>query len=395
MMHRTWILFAGWFISVCTLNDAFAQSNWLGDLSSALPRVSPSFPSTTMGSSTMGGSGAWGSSTMPNNGLSFGSTGTRQDWRIGVGIDNRDIGAIVTQVQPGSAAQQAGIVPGDVIVGAGPNRIGLVDGRIIELAEVARNFADNFGRISLLVLDSRSRQLRNVPINMMSTATSLSGSLTLVDNGFLPTDATAVVELRNVSRPFFQVQGGRSTVNVSRQGPYAFSLNVDPRFLDPADQYELQAMIVSRNQVMYSSQPMLLRSTDITRRWDLVLQPANLSAASSGGIVNAGYPSFGSATPSVDLYRELQSLLGRPPMSNEIAAWDTFLRSGNTLASLRQRILSNPQLRSNFGNDSLYIQHVFTNLLQRTPSQAELSYWVSRLGATNSPETVISEMMRQ
>jgi hypothetical protein len=33
----------------------------------------------------------------------------------------------------------------------------------------------------------------------------------------------------------------------------------------------------------------------------------------------------------LDLVRELQSLLGRPPMSNEIAAWDTFLRSGNTL----------------------------------------------------------------
>jgi uncharacterized lipoprotein YbaY len=348
-----------------------------------------------MGGNTLGGNGVWGSTTIPNNGFGLGSTGNRQDWRIGVGIDNRDIGAIVTQVQPGSAAQQAGIVPGDVIVGAGPNRIGLVDGRIIELAEVARNFADNFGRISLLVLDSRSRQLRNVPINMVSTATSLSGSLILADNGFLPTDAIAIVELRNASRPFFEVQGGRATVNVSRQGPYAFSLNVDPRFLAPGDQYELQAMVVSRNQVMYSSQPMVLRSTDVTRRWDLVLQPANLSAASAGGIVNAGYPSFGSAMPSTELFRELQALLGRQPMSNEITAWETFLRSGNTLLNLRQRILSNPQLRSNFGNDTMYIQHVFTNLLSRNPSQAELSFWASRLGATNSPETVISEMMRQ
>jgi uncharacterized lipoprotein YbaY len=394
MMYRMWILFAGWFLSVCALNDAFSQSNWLGDFSSALPRVNPSFPSTTMGSSTLSSGGSLGSSAFPNSGLSLGSTGNRQDWRIGVGIDNRDTGAFVTQVQPGSAAQQAGIIPGDIIVGAGPNRIGLVDGRIIELAEVARNFADNFGRISLLVLDSRSRQLRNVPINMTSTATALSGSIVLSDNGFLPTDAIAIVELRNVSRPFFQVQGGRSTFNVSRQGPFEFSLNIDPRFLDPVDQYELQAMISSRNQVMYTSQRMLMRSTDIARRWDLILQPVGLSTASPGGIVNAGYPSFSSSISQAELARELQSLLGRLPMANEITAWDAFLRNGNTLASLRVRILSNPQLRSNFGNDSLYINHVFTNLFSRAPSQAELSYWMNRLGATNSPETVISEMMR-
>lgn len=394
MMCRMWVLFAGWLLSVCSVTSVFSQSNWLGDLSSALPRVNPSFPSTTMGGSTLGSGGALGTSAFPNNGLSFGSSGNRQDWRIGVGIDNRDTGAIVTQVQPGSAAQQAGIIPGDVIVGAGPSRIGLVDGRIIELAEVARNFADNFGRISLLVLDSRSRQLRNVPINMTSTATALSGSLVLSDNGFLPTDAIAMVELRNVSRPFFQVQGGRSTFNVSRQGPFAFSLNIDPRFLDPLDQYELQAMISSRNQVMYTSQRMTLRSTDIARRWDMVLQPVGLSAASPGGVVNAGYPSFSPSISSAELVRELQSLLGRPPMSNEIAAWDTFLRSGNSLANLRVRILSNPQLRSNFGNDTLYINHLFTNLLSRVPTQAELSYWTTRLAATNSPETVISEMMR-
>lgn len=394
MMYRTWFLFAGWLLAVCAPSDAISQSNWLGDLSSALPKVNPGFPSTTMGGSISGSGGALGASAFPNNGLSFSSSGNRQDWRIGVGIDNRDTGAFVTQVQPGSAAQQAGIIPGDIIVGAGPSRIGLVDGRIIELAEVARNFADNFGRISLLVLDSRSRQLRNVPINMTSTATALSGSLVLSDNGFLPTDTVAIVELRNVSRPFFQIQGGRSAFNVSRQGPFAFSLNIDPRFLDPVDQYELQAMITSRNQVMYASQRVALRSADISRRWDLILQPVGLSAASPGGVINAGYPSFSSSVSSAELVRELQSLLGRPPMANEIAAWETFLRSGNTLASLRVRILSNPQLRSNFGNDSLYINHVFTNLFSRSPSQAELSYWATRLAATNSPETVISEMTR-
>ncbi len=395
MMRRTWFLIAGWFISVCTGTITFGQGNWLGDLSSALPRVNPGLPSTGMSGNMLGSGNVWGTTSVPSGGLSFGSNGIRQDWRIGVGIDNRDIGAIVTQVQQGSAAQLAGIIPGDVIVGAGPSRIGLVDGRIVELAEVARNFADNFGRISLLVLDSRSRQLRNVPINMMSTATSLNGSLILADSGFLPSDAIATIELRNVSRPFFQVQGGRTSFNVSRQGPFAFSLNVDPRFLDPNDQYELQSMITSRNQLIYSSQPTLLRAGDVSRRWDLVLQPSNLSAASTGGIVNAGYPSFGFSTPTVDLVRELQSLLGRQPLSNEITAWDSFLRSGNTLTSLRQRILSNPQLRSNFGNDSLYVQHIFTNMMSRAPSSAELSYWISRLAATNSPDLVIAEMSRQ
>lgn len=386
MTYKTWTVLIGFLLGFTPIAKVSGQSSWLGDLSSAIPRVNPAAPTAT--------GGVWSPSAMPSNGsLGMGTTGIRQDWRIGVVIENRDIGAVVTQVQPGSAAQQAGIAAGDVIVGAGPNRIGFVDGRVVDLAEVARSFADNFGRISLVVLDNRTRQLRNVSVNMMSNATSLSGNLVLQDNGFLPVDAVAIIELRNVTRPFFQVQGGQAMFNVSRQGPFAYSLNIDPRFLDPSDQYELRASISSRGQMLYSSQSSLLRSTDLNRRWDILLQPSNFSTATAGGVVSAAYPSFGS--PTANIVQELQSLLGRQPMANEITAWDSFLQSGNTLQSMRQRILANPQLRSNFGNDAMYIQHVFTNVMGRNPSQTELSFWLTRLRATNSPDTVINEMSRQ
>ncbi|XZE21320.1 YbaY family lipoprotein [Pirellulaceae bacterium SH449] len=386
MTNKTWTLLIGLMLGFTPAADIFGQNSWLGDLSSAIPRVNPAAPTAA--------GGVWSPNAIPSNGsLGMGTTGIRQDWRIGVVIENRDVGAVVTQVQPGSAAQQAGISAGDVIVGAGPNRIGFVDGRVVDLAEVARSFADNFGRISLVVLDNRTRQLRNVSVNMMSNATSLSGNLVLQDNGFLPADAVAIIELRNVTRPFFQVQGGQAMFNVSRQGPFAYSLNIDPRFLDPLDQYELRASISSRGQMLYSTQSTLLRSTDLNRRWDILLQPSNFSTATAGGVVSAAYPSFGSSNPNI--VQELQSLLGRQPMANEITAWDSFLQSGNTLQSMRQRILANPQLRSNFGNDAMYVQHIFTNVMGRNPSQTELSFWLTRLRATNSPDVVINEMSRQ
>jgi uncharacterized lipoprotein YbaY len=386
MTHKTWTVLIGFLLGFIPAVKVSGQSSWLGDLSSAIPRVNPATPTSA--------GGLWSTNALPVSGsLGMGTTGIRQDWRIGVVIENRDVGAVVTQVQPGSAAQQAGISAGDVIVGAGPNRIGFVDGRVVDLAEVARSFADNFGRISLVVLDNRTRQLRNVSVNMMSNATSLSGNLVLQDNGFLPVDAVAIIELRNVTRPFFQVQGGQAMFNVSRQGPFAYSLNIDPRFLDPSDQYELRASISSRGQMLYSSQSSLLRSTDLNRRLDLLLQPSNFSTATAGGVVSAAYPSFGSSTGNI--VQELQALLGRQPMANEITAWDSFLLNGNTLQSMRQRILANPQLRSNFGNDAMYIQHVFTNVMGRNPSQTELSFWLTRLKATNSPEVVINEMLRQ
>jgi uncharacterized lipoprotein YbaY len=375
------VLFAFLFAIGIGLITKPVQGQWLDGFSSALPRVTPLNPSTTGSSWDSGGFAG-------TDGFSFGTM--RQDWRIGVGIENRDIGAVVTQVELGSAAEQAGIMRGDVIVAAGQTRLGLVDNRVVELADVARRSADSFGRISMLVVNQRTG-IRNVIVNMKSTANSFSGTLSLRDAVQLPQGSWAVVELRNATRPFYEVQGGKLNQQVAGYGPYSFTMNVDPRFLNPTDQYEVLAAIYVGNQPAYMSQPIRLRLTDLTQPMNLLLERSNLSAASAGGVVSASYPSFGMNTNG--LAQELQQLLGRPPNANELGAWGEFLRSGNSLLAMRQRILSNPQLRANYSSDAAYLQHVYTVLKGQPPTQRDLIYWIERLRATGLPETVVAEMM--
>ena len=136
-------------ITACIVfgENALAQ-NWADLYAGALPRSSSSFGSSnpTFGAST----------SYPGFGSNPSLTTARRDWKLGVGIQNNDVGAVVTTVAPGSPAQLAGINQGDVIVAAGAARLGIVENRIVELAEEIKRFADSYGRINLVVLDSRS-----------------------------------------------------------------------------------------------------------------------------------------------------------------------------------------------------------------------------------------------
>ena len=119
----------------------------------------------------------------------------RKDWKIGVYLQNTDVGAIVTSVAPGSAGEQAGLEPNDIIVAVAGSRIGNFDNRIVELADEVRRNADQSGRVSLLVLDNRQRTLRSLPISMNSTSTALTGAVATRDRTSLPFGATLTVKL--------------------------------------------------------------------------------------------------------------------------------------------------------------------------------------------------------
>ena len=79
------------------------SSTWVDMLSGALPRST--FPTPSTATPSASSTGNWGAPSYPGGYLN-----TRRDWKLGVGIQNNEVGAIVTTVAPGSAAQQAGTV---------------------------------------------------------------------------------------------------------------------------------------------------------------------------------------------------------------------------------------------------------------------------------------------
>ncbi len=410
-------------IASCSLpTSCFGQASWL-DFSSAIPKVmmpggTPNFNMPSQGfPSTAGFQPSGYSNSNPSNPAGFSPSGfnqggfsgagqmlspARKDWKLGVNIQNTEAGAVITQVAPASAGQQAGLQPNDVIVAVGGSRIGNYDNRIVELADEIRRYTDSMGRVSLLVFNSRQRTLVAMPVSMNSSSSTLTGIVTTRDRSQLPYGATLMVQLQNVSRPYSEIAGGKSVTSADGFGPFSYELHFDPRYIDVRDQYQLNASISVGNQLVYGlPQPLQVDVNNFGQPLNLLLEQANTGqtfanqpnyTGTPGNVVSAGYS--GNMGPNVlnDLF---QKLLGRAPSAAEVVAWQSYLQQGKSINDLQIKLMSNYKFRERFPNDAMYVQQLMTSLTSRAPNQQELAFWTSRLQATGSPEVVVAEILQK
>jgi uncharacterized lipoprotein YbaY len=394
------LLFA-FFLTCLMAQSSFGQS-WLDYTRQALPRVN--IPNMSMNSNLNQPYQNYPNSvpydqSMQNPGAGAMLVPNRKDWKLGVYVQNTEVGAVVTQVAPGSAGQLAGIEPNDVIVAVGGSRVGSFDNRIVELSDEIRRNADPMGRLSLLVLDSRQRTLQSLPITMNSNSTALGGTVVTRDRVQLPYGATLTVQLQNMSQPYYDIAGGKSISRADGVGPFPFELNCDPRYLDPRSQYQLNAVISVNNQILYTlPQPILVDVNNLGRPVSLVLERSGSVAIDASGnnfpgagnVVSVGYPG---ALDNNQMQRLFLDLLNRAPSAREVVAWQAYLQQGNSINDLKVKLLSSAQFRDRFPNDGAYLQQLVTSLSGRVPNQQELAFWMQRLQSTGQTEVVINEML--
>jgi len=406
-----------------------AQS-WLG-FNAAVPKVAPGYG----GGVTVNAPGVapsyppTGFPTASPTGLSSASptlVPTTKQWKLGVVVRNTDLGAIVQTVEPNSAAQTAGIIPGDSIIAVSGTRIGEFDGRVVDIGEEIKRYVDSLGRVPLLIQDSRTRALRASVVTLTSTATALSGSVSLADRGSLPLGSVLTVQLQNLTRPFYEVAGGKTVLKAEGTGPFRFDLFIDPRYLTPSDQYQLTAFVSSNNQVVYNlRQPVLVPVQGLNQLYNLVLDrpymppPASVATtpnsfpansfpansfttnslpASGGGVVTASLPAAPSLPGQVStdaLNQVFVSLLGRQPSSRELIAWQDYMQQGHTLNDVAAKIMASPQFRERYATDQAYVQQVIQTLTGKLATSNDVNYWVGRMTALGSPEKMIAELTAQ
>ncbi|MFN7733606.1 MAG: YbaY family lipoprotein [Pirellula sp.] len=333
-----------------------------------------------------------------------------RNWKLGVYVRNSDLGAVVQTVEPGSASQAAGIVPGDIIVAVSTSRIGEFDGRVVDIGDEIRRFVDPYGRVSLLIQDGRTRALRATVVTLSSTSTRMTGTINVSDRGILPVGTVLTVQLQNRNKPFYEIAGGKTMMRAEGTGPFAFELNLDPRYIDPADQYQLTAFLSWNNQVIYSMPtPVVIPASGLNQNFALMLDRGSYlpganasslawSANPTGNVVTAGYagsPNLPGAVNLDALTQVFVTLLGRQPTSREILAWQSYMQQGHSLNEVTARIMASSQYRDRFTNDSAYMQQVLQTLTGKLPNATEVGYWVSRLQALGSPERVIAEILAQ
>ncbi len=397
--------------------SCFAQATWL-DFTSAIPKVlmpggAPNYNSPSTGfPSTSGYSSTPYSPLNPTNSSVFSPNGyggsgpmlapARKDWKLGVYVENTDVGAVITQIAPGSAGQQAGLQPNDIILAVGGTRIGSFDNRIVELADEIRRNTDALGRVSLLVFNSRQRTIASLPVSMNSSSSTLAGTVTTRDRSQLPYGSTLMVQLQNVSKPYYEIAGGKSVTRADGFGPFGFELHFDPRYIDPRDQYQLTASIFVGNQIMYGlPQPIGVDVNNLGQSINFTLEQANgqafgipgqttYSPGIPGNLVNTGIPGTFGPNALNELFFQL---LGRAPSSREVVAWQSYLQQGNSINDLKVKLMSSSQFRERFSNEAAYVQQLITSLMNRAPNQQELAYWMTRMQATGSPELVINEIL--
>ncbi len=181
-----------------------------------------------------------------------------RNWPLGATGTNSDTGVIVRQVIPNSIAAQNGINVGDTIVCVGGAQVGRVGNQVFDVTEEINRRADARGRVSLVVQDSRSLQLRPIRMRLNDPQTSPQGGLSgtlFVNSGQLPPNAIATVQLENVDRPYFVVRNGQISFRPAafNGGRIPFVLNYDPGYISAGDRYRVRATITSNGRTIYDT----------------------------------------------------------------------------------------------------------------------------------------------
>lgn len=429
-MKNQWII-AGMsfaFAHLMGTNSFVHGQSWLG-FNAAVPKVAPGY-GTTGAVATPGTYGAPGGTvaapgTLPTAAVPSLVPASRT-WKLGVVVRNTDTGAVVQTVEPGSAAQAASIVPGDVILAVSGTRIGEFDGRVVDIGEELKRYVDGYGRVSLLMQDSRTRALRSSVVTLQATSTALTGSASVADLSSLPAGSVLTVQLQNASKPFVEVAGGKSVLRAEGSGPFQFQLHIDPRYLDTRDVYQLSGWVSWNNQVIYQlRQPVVVSPANLAQPVALILERAATSVAvngtsvppgtfpglttpvstplstqSNGGTntVTASYPVSPALPGAVNtdaLNQVFVSLLGRQPSSRELIAWQSYMQQGHTLNDVAAKIMATPQFKERYATDALYVQQVIQTLTGKLPTSNDVTYWVGRLQTLGSPEKMIAELLAQ
>lgn len=316
-----------------------------------------------------------------------GPTAENREWHLGVRGDNSEVGVRVREVSPGSAAARARIEPGDIIISVAGYQVGLVDGRLYDLAEEINRRADPQGVTTLLVQDHRNYGLASVRVQLDDSRQALKGRLVIRPSRPLPSDALVSVQIENVTRPYYQVRHGQSTFRPNASGDIPFEIAYDPTYIYPEDSYQVRAVITSGGRTIYDTpQPQRV----ITRGNPSQVQ-LQLVSVRGGGTITAGYPNYNEIDNRLILM--FRQYLRREPTALELAVLRTTPGIAERIDSIPLELMAAQEYFDAAGNNNtVWLEKVFEEIVRKRPSQRELQQWMQRFAELRYSRT---ELLRQ
>ena len=340
--------------------------------------------------------GGWNSGWGTGSSWNGGATVVKQ-WRLGVTGSNTEVGVSINSVAPNSAAARVGLAPGDLVICVDGDQVGLVGAKVFDIGEELNSHADSAGRVSMIVQQRRSSQVRLLQVQLDDPQGGLTGNL-VIRNGTLPPNSVVTVQLENVTRPYFVIRNGQQTFRPvsNAQGTIPYALNYDPSYISASDTYQLRAYITYNGSTIFETvKPELVLTQGNPSRVDLYLSPASFAFSGNpgtgtipAGSTVAGYGSYDSISQQVTA--AYQRYLGRPPTTTELAAWHQMPDINYRLTTLPMQFLGSQEYYDRAGNNNLvWLERVFTEMVGRPPSPTELDQWNRRFADVRYSRTEI------
>ncbi len=312
-------------------------------------------------------------------------------WRLGVTGDNlpTGTGVLVRQVSSGSSAARARIEPGDLIVNVGGFQVGMVEGRLYDLAEEINRRADISGMVTLVVQDHNTGQLASVPIQLDNHDSRLTGGLTYRERSPLPIDAIVTVQIENVTRPYYTVRNGTTQFRPVPGANIPFEIAYDASYINAQDTYQVRASISSGGRtILDTPQPQRVLTGGAPNKVQLVLAPV---PGQGGGVITAGYPNYNSIDDRLTaMYRKF---LNRDPLPLELAGLRLMPGIDSRLETIPLDIMAGQEYYDMTGNNNaVWLERVFSQIVKRPPTQSELQQWLQRYAQLGNSRT---DLLRQ
>ncbi|MCC6493605.1 MAG: YbaY family lipoprotein [Pirellulales bacterium] len=295
-------------------------------------------------------------------------------WRLGVAIENVDVGVRLTDVEAGMPAQKAGLERGDIIVNVEGYQVGYVNGSLFDLGDEMRRRVDSQGRINFLVYDQRDRRLVSLPVALVQqSAGGVRGEVICKERITLTQQAVLTVRLRDVTYPNWQnVEVGKHVIPAPPHPPIPFSIQFDRSQLYPDHRYEVDAYLFDRGQVVLQSKagvPVTPLANNNPLQVTLV-RPA--SAPSPGANTYA----VGQLDQITQWYRQY---LRREPTVPELSAWQAYLQSGKSPQDVLAYILGSSEYFDRMDNQrDSYLAELYRSVMGRQPTASELQQFTTQ-----------------
>lgn len=221
----------------------------------------------------------------------------RPNWKLGVEGEDLDVGVRLTHVYFPTPASRAGLEVNDIIVSVNGFQVGVVNGRVFDIAEEFQRRADARGYVTFLVWNHRDRTLvnrtvrleRNLEVGRPTRSARIAGTISSRERFVIPQGAVLDIHLLEVNRDGrYSSPVADQVVSAPNGLPANFDLEFDRDDIDPNRDYVLEAHVYIRGRLQYTTtRPVLAvqRGNVVARNLDVPVERAR-----SIGVFDAPLP---------------------------------------------------------------------------------------------------------